>query len=165
MLCCVVLCCVVLCCVVFCCVVLCYVVLCCVLLSCFVLCCVVLCCVVLCCVVLCCVVLCGVVLCCVVLCCVLPRSLLPEGNGWDVYQRIQVNGRGCVFRARAVCMCVGLGGERGSRKDLVDPPLATVLIRGPPAALPPALLAGVGAAPATPTQLCCPGPGRPSAAW
>ena len=170
MLCCVVLCCVVWCCVVLCCVVLCCVVLCCVVLCCVVLCCVVLCCVcvcvVLCCVVLClCLCLCCVVLCCVVLCCVVPKALLPEGNGRDVYPRVQVNGRGCVCCVRAVCMCVGLGGERGTREDLVGSPLATVLIPGAPAALPPAPLAGVGAAPAMPTPSCCPGPGGPSAAW
>ena len=118
--CCVVLCCVVLCCVVLCCVVLCCVVLCCVVLCCVVLCCVVLCCVVLCCVVLCCVVLCGVVLCCVVLCCavlccVVPKALLPEGNGRDVYPRVQVNKR-AVYVACALCASVlslAGSGEKG----------------------------------------------------
>ena len=92
-------------CVVLCCVVLCCVVLCCVVLCCVVLCCVVLCCVVLCCVVLCCVVLCCVVLCCVVLCCVVPKALLPEGNGRDVYPRVQVNGRAVCLSARCVLVC------------------------------------------------------------
>ena len=84
----------------------------CAVLHCVVLCCVVLCCVVLCCVVLCCVVLCCVVLCCVVLCCVVPKALLPQGNGRDVYPRVQVNGR-AVCIARAMCKCVDIGGERG----------------------------------------------------
>ena len=88
-----------------CCVVLCCVVLCCVVLCCVVLCCVVLCCVVLCCVVLCCVVLCCVVLCCVVLCCVVPKALLPEGNGRDVYPRVQVNRRAVCLSARCVLVC------------------------------------------------------------
>ena len=87
-----------------------------------VLCCVVLCCVVLCrgvscrvvscCVVLylCCVVLCCVVLCCVVLCCIVPKALLPEGNGLDVYPRVQVNGRAvCVARALCASLLTRLG--------------------------------------------------------
>ena len=111
---------------------------------------------------------CGVVWCGVVWCgvvwCGVPKALLPEGNGRDVYPRVRVNGRGCVCCVRAVCMCVGLGGERGSREDLVGSPLATVLTPGAPAALPPAPLAGAGAAPAMPTPSCCPGLGGPSAA-
>ena len=59
-------------------------------------------------------------------------------------------------------MCVGPGGERGSREDLVGSPLATVLTPGAPAALPLAPLVGAGVAPAMPTPLCCPGPGGPS---
>ena len=66
----------------------------------------VLCCVWLSCLVLCCIVLCCVMLCCVVLCCVVPKALLPEGNGRDVYPRVQVNGLGCVCCVRAVCKCV-----------------------------------------------------------
>ena len=119
-LCCVVLCCVVLCCVVLCCVVLFCVVLCCVVLCCVVLCCVVLCSAALCCAVLCCavlcrvvlcrvvscrVVLCSAVLCCAVLCCVVPKALLPEGNGRDVYPRVQVNGRAVCLSARSVLVC------------------------------------------------------------
>ena len=80
-----------------------------------VLCCVVLCCVVLCCVVLCCVVLCCVVLCCVVLCCVVPKALLPEGNGRDVYPRIQVNGWGCVCCVRCVLVCCCIAGPVHTR--------------------------------------------------
>ena len=95
---------VVLCSVVWCGVLWCCVVLCCVVLCCVVLCCVVLCCVVLCCVVLCCVVLCCVVLCCVV-CCGVPKALLPEGNGRDVYPRVQVNGRAVCLSARCVLVC------------------------------------------------------------
>ena len=60
---------------------------------------------------------CGVVWCGVVWCgvvwCGVPKALLPEGNGRDVYPRVQVNGLGCVYCARAVCTCVGPGGERG----------------------------------------------------
>ena len=48
---------------------------------------------------------CGVVWCGVVWCGV-PKALLPEGNGRDVYPRVQVNGRGCVCGVRAVCKCV-----------------------------------------------------------
>ena len=74
---------------------------------------------------------CGVVWCgvvrrdvvwCGVVWCGVPKALLQEGNGRDVYPRVQVNGRGCVCCARAVCMCVGPGGERGSREDLVGSP-------------------------------------------
>ena len=86
------------------------VVLCCVVLCCVVLCCVVLCCVVLCCVVLCCVVLCCVVWCCVVLCCVVPKALLPEGNGRDVYPRVQVNGSAVCLSARCVLVCCCIAG-------------------------------------------------------
>ena len=93
-----------------------------------------------------------------------PKALLPEGNGRDVYPRVQVNGRGCVCCMRAVCMCVGPGGERGSREDLVGTPLATVHTPGAPAALPLAPLVGAGVVPAVPTPSCCPGPGGPSAA-
>ena len=53
---------------------------------------------------------CGVVWCGVVWCgvvwCGVPKALLPEGNGRDVYPRVQVNGRGCVCGVRAVCKCV-----------------------------------------------------------
>ena len=76
-----------------------------VVLCCVVLCCVVLCCVVLCCVVLCCVVLCCVVVWCGVVCCVVPIALLPEGNGRDVYPRVQVNGRAVCRSARCVPVC------------------------------------------------------------
>ena len=55
-----------------------------------------------------CVLLCSVVWCGVVWCGV-PKALLPEGNGRDVYPRVQVNGRGCVCGVRAVCKCVGCG--------------------------------------------------------
>ena len=58
----------------------------------------------------CAVVWCGVVWCGVVWCgvvwCGVPKALLPEGNGRDVYPRVQVNGRGCVCGVRAVCKCV-----------------------------------------------------------
>ena len=53
---------------------------------------------------------CGVVWCGVVWCgvvwCGVPKALLPEGNGRDVYPRVQVNGLGCVYCVRAVCKCV-----------------------------------------------------------
>ena len=53
---------------------------------------------------------CGVVWCGVVSCgvvwCGVPKALLPEGNGRDVYPRVQVNGRRCVCGVRAVCKCV-----------------------------------------------------------
>ena len=111
---------------------------------------------------------CGVVWCGVVWCgvvwCGVPKALLPEGNGRDVYPRVQVNGLGCVCCVRAVCTCVGPGGERGSREDLVGSPSATVLTPGAPGAPLLAPLAGAGAAPATPTPSCCPGPGGPSVA-
>ena len=45
-------------------------------------------------------------LCSVVLCGV-PKALLPQGNGRDVYPRVQVNKRGCVCCVRAVCGFVG----------------------------------------------------------
>ena len=109
-LCCVVLCCVVLCCVVLCCVVLCCVVLCCVVLCCDVLCCVALRCVALCCVALRCVALYCVVLRCVVLCCGVPKALLPEGNGRDVYPRVQVNGRAVCQSACCVLVCCCIAG-------------------------------------------------------
>ena len=35
-----------------------------------------------------------------------PKALLPKGKGRDVYQRVQVNGLGCVCYVRAVCKCV-----------------------------------------------------------
>ena len=38
--------------------------------------------------------------------CGVPKALLPEGNGRDVYPRVQVNGPGCVCGVRAVCKCV-----------------------------------------------------------
>ena len=83
---------------------------------CGVICCAVLCCVVLCCVCvvlcLCCVVLCCAVLCCVVLCCVGLKALLPEGNGRDVYPRLQVNGR-AVCIVRVPCVSVRLLAVRG----------------------------------------------------
>ena len=54
---------------------------------------------------------CGVVWCGVVWCGV-PKALLPEGNGRDVYPRVQVNGR-AVCVARAPCVGVWLSAERG----------------------------------------------------
>ena len=93
------------------------------------------------------------------------RRCYQKAKGRDVYPRVQVNGLGCVCCVRAVRKCVGLGRGRGSRGDLVSSPLATALIPGAPAASLPFLLAGAGAAPATPTPSCCPGPGGPSAVW
>ena len=43
---------------------------------------------------------------CWCLACVLPKALLPEGNGRDIYARVQVNGQGGVCCVRAVCKCV-----------------------------------------------------------
>ena len=54
---------------------------------------------------------CGVVWCGVVWCDVL-KALLPEGNGRDVYPRVQVNGR-AVCVARGPCVSVWLLAERG----------------------------------------------------
>ena len=36
----------------------------------------------------------------------MPKALLPEGNGGDVYPRVQVNGWGSVCGVCAVCKCV-----------------------------------------------------------
>ena len=76
---------------------------------------------------------CGVVWCGVVWCgvvwCGVPKALLPEGNGRDVYPRVQVNGRGCVCRVRTVCKCGDPGGERGSREDLVVTPWRPSLLQ------------------------------------
>ena len=109
---------------------------------------------------------CGVVWCGVVWCGVVcRRRCYQKAKGRDVYPRVKVNGLGCVCGVRAVRKCVGLGRGRGSRGDLVSSPLATALIPGAPAAPLPFLLAGAGAAPATPTPSCCPGPGGPSVVW
>ena len=105
--------------------------LCCAVLYCTALCCAALHCVLMCCAVLYCTALCCAVLCCAVLCCVVPKALLPEGNGRDVYPRVQVNGRGCVCRVRAVCKCVDPGGERGSREELVVTPWRPSLLLTP----------------------------------
>ena len=40
------------------------------------------------------------------------EALLPEGNGRDVYPRVQVNGR-AVCLVRAPCVSVWLSAERG----------------------------------------------------
>ena len=54
--------------------------------------------------------------------CGVPKALLPEGNGWDVYPRVQVNGR-AVCVARAPCVSVWLLAERGgSGKPGCHPP-------------------------------------------
>ena len=45
---------------------------------------------------------CGAVLCCAVLCCAVPKALLPEGNGRDLYPRVQVNGRAVCLSVRCV---------------------------------------------------------------
>ena len=42
--------------------------------------------------------------CCVVWCGV-PEALLPEGNGRDVYPRVQVNGRAVCLSVRCVLVC------------------------------------------------------------
>ena len=44
--------------------------------------------------------------------CGVPKALLPEGNGRDVYPRVQVNGR-AVCVARAPCVSMWLLAERG----------------------------------------------------
>ena len=49
---------------------------------------------------------------CGVVWCGVPKALLPEGNGRDVYPRVQVNGR-AVCLARASCVSVWLSAERG----------------------------------------------------
>ena len=108
---------------------------------------------------------CGVVWCAVVWCGVVPKALLLEGNGRDVYPRVQVNGRAvCV-----VCeLCVSVwfwGQRRGSRRNLVVIPLATVFILGAPDVLPLSRLAGAGVAHAIPTPSCCPGSGGLLATW
>ena len=52
---------------------------------------------------------CGVVWCGVVWCgvvwCGVPKALLPEGNGRDVYPRVQVNGRAVCLSVRCVLVC------------------------------------------------------------
>ena len=52
---------------------------------------------------------CGVVWCGVVWCgvvwCGVPKALLPQANGRDVYQQVQVNGRRCMSCARSVYAC------------------------------------------------------------
>ena len=90
---------------------------------------------------------CGVVWCGVVWCGVVCRRRF--------YQKAMA-GMCCV---RAVCMCVGPGGERGSRGDLVGTPLATVLTPGALAALPLAPLVGAGVAPAMTWLPWCDGAG------
>ena len=52
---------------------------------------------------------CGVVWCGVVWCGVL-KALLPEGNGRDVYPRVQVNGRAVCLSARCVLVCCCIAG-------------------------------------------------------
>ena len=87
--------------------------------------------------------------------CGVPKALLPEGNGRDVYPRVQVNGR-AVCVVRALCVSVWFrGGNRGSRGNVDVTPLVTVVIPGAPAVLPLSPLAGAGVAPATPTPSCC----------
>ena len=54
----------------------------------------------------------GMVWCGVVWC--VPKALLPDGKGWDVYPRVQVNGRAmCV----ACALCAGMfsAAESGNR--------------------------------------------------
>ena len=59
---------------------------------------------------------CGVVWCGVVWCgvvwCGVPKVLLLEGNGRDVYPRVQVNGR-AVCIAHALCVSVWISAGRG----------------------------------------------------
>ena len=75
---------------------------------------------------------CGVVWCGVVWCGV-PKALLPEGNGRNVYPRVQVNGR-AVCVARALCVSVWLSAERGGVGENLDVTLlATVVIPEVPA--------------------------------
>ena len=42
--------------------------------------------------------------------CGVPKALLPEGNGRDVYPRVQVNGRAVCLSVRCVLMCCCTGG-------------------------------------------------------
>ena len=35
----------------------------------------------------------------------MPKALLPEGNCWDVYPQVQVNGRAVCLSARCVLVC------------------------------------------------------------
>ena len=62
-----------------------------------------------------------------------PKALLPEGNGRDVYPRVQVNGK-AVCVARAPCVSVCFSAERGGVGENLDVTLlATVVIPEVPA--------------------------------
>ena len=54
---------------------------------------------------------------CGVVWCGVPKALLPEGKGWDVYPRAQVNGR-AVCVACALCVSVLCSTESGEKGDL-----------------------------------------------
>ena len=59
------------------------------------------------------------------LCCVVrgvPKALLPEGNGQDVYPRVQVNRRAvCVAHAPRVSVWLSAG-RGGARETWMSPP-------------------------------------------
>ena len=96
--------------------------------------------------------------------CGVPKALLLQGNGRDVYPRVQVNG-GDVCGARAMCKCVVVGGKRGSWGNLHVTLQASVFIPKIPAVLPLSPPARAGVAAATLTPLCCLGLGGLSATW
>ena len=53
--------------------------------------------------------------------CGVPKALLPEGNGRDVYPRVQVNGR-AVCVACALCVSVLSSAESRGKKETWRPP-------------------------------------------
>ena len=98
--------------------------------------------------------------------CGVPKALLPNGKRPGCLPK----GKGkrtrlCVSCARCVWVCGSWAESGGGWKNLAGTAVAAVVIPGAPAAPPLFPLVGAGAAPATPTPLCCPGPSGPLAVW
>ena len=113
---------------------------------------------------------CGVVWCGVVWCgvvwCGVPKALLPNGKRPGCLPKGKGKRAGlCVLCARCVWVCGSWAESGGGRKNLAGTAVAAVVIPGAPAAPPLFPLVGAGAAPATPTPSCCPGPSGPLAMW
>ena len=109
---------------------------------------------------------CGVVWCGVVWCGVVSKALLPNGKRPGCLPKGKGKRAGlCVLCARRVRVCGSWAERGGDWKNLAGTSVAAVVIPGAPTAPPLFPLVGAGAAPATPTPLCCPGPSGPSAMW
>ena len=103
---------------------------------------------------------------CGVVCCGVLKALLPNGNRPGCLPKGKGKRAGlCVLCARCAWVCGSWAEIGGSWANLAGTAVTAIVIPGALAAPRLFPLVGAGAAPATPTPSCCPGPSGPLATW